>query len=161
MADFIFESGIQFVADNTFRIEASTAYKGLGGGIKTVEFVRRKDNALMFVEAKKTFPNPAYNGEQFETQSTEIADKFIHSLNLYAAIALGVQSDEISVTNNATDKNTTIVFVLVIRNHKIEWCKQVRKKLLMIINECAYFRKIWHPELFVINYDMAIKYGLA
>jgi hypothetical protein len=54
MANAIIESGMPFIADNTFRIEESAAYRALGDGIKSVEFVRRKDEALMFIEAKTT-----------------------------------------------------------------------------------------------------------
>ena len=34
------QSGMDFIADNTFHIEESDLYKNAGDGIKSVEFVR-------------------------------------------------------------------------------------------------------------------------
>jgi hypothetical protein len=104
MNNAIIESGMSFITDNTFHIEKSTAYTALGEGIKSVEFVRRKDKALMFVEAKATFANPSNNGQNFDDETNEITDKFIHSLNLYAAIAMGLYTEDITPTQNLPSK---------------------------------------------------------
>ena len=55
----IIESGMHFIAENSFYIEKSNIYTKLGEGIKSIEFVRVIDNKLLFVEAKSTFPNPS------------------------------------------------------------------------------------------------------
>jgi hypothetical protein len=78
MADTIVESGTPFIADNTFHIEQSAAYKDLGSGIKSVEFVRRKNETLLLVEAKRSFPNPSSGEERFEFASEDVAEKFVH-----------------------------------------------------------------------------------
>ncbi|MDR1532706.1 MAG: hypothetical protein LBS62_11105 [Clostridiales bacterium] len=161
MADVIVESGMRFIAADTFHIEKSAAYMGLGSGIKSVEFVRRKNETLLFAEAKTTFPNPDKSEERFDAASGDIADKFVHSLNLYASIALGLRPDDISATDNLSDKNAAITLVLVIREHKPEWCEQVKCKLTLLLNRCAYFRKIWRPKVYVLNYDDAVKRGIA
>ena len=161
MTDVIVESGIPFVAENVFHIENTAAYKNLGSGIKSVEFVRRKNEVLVFVEAKTTFPNPNNSETKFNIASADIADKFIHSLNLFASIILGLYTDDISATDNLSSKSTTITFILVIREHMTEWCEQVKDKLTLLLNDCTYFREIWRPKVYVINYATAVKFGLA
>ena len=37
------QSGMDFIADNTFHIEESTIYTNIGDSIKTVEFIRTKE----------------------------------------------------------------------------------------------------------------------
>jgi hypothetical protein len=161
MTDTIVESGMPFICDNTFYIEKSAAYTDLGSGIKSVEFVRRKNETLFFVEAKTTFPNPSADEKNFSAESSDVADKFVHSLNLYASIALGLRSGDISATDNLSHKDTTVMFVLVIREHEANWCKSVKKKLAMLLKDRTYFRKIWRPKVDVINHASAIKYGLV
>jgi hypothetical protein len=166
MSHQIVESGIPFVAVNSFRIEQwnnehKMAYKNLRDGIKSVEFVRRKDNALVFVEAKKTFSNENDGEEKFDRASKEIVDKFLHSLNLYASIALGLYPGDISETDNLSGKSAVVIFVLVIRDHRTDRCKEVRKKLNLLLNQHTYIRKIWRPSVYVINYSTAVKRGLA
>jgi hypothetical protein len=155
------ESDMSFVADNVFRIEKSAAYMALGDGIKSVEFVRRKDEKLLFVEAKSTFPNPDKSEERFDGAADDIAAKFVHSLNLYASIVLDVYIEDTSALSNSSGKNSVITLVLVIREHKTEWCVRVKKKLELLLNKTAYFREIWRPKVFVINYASAIKFGIA
>jgi hypothetical protein len=157
----IVESDMLFIADNAFHIEQSAAYKTLGDGIKSVEFVRLKGEKLLFVEAKSTFPNPNHSGELFDSTADDIAEKFVHSLNLYASIALDVYTADTSALSNSSGKNSVITLVLVIREHKTEWCVQVKKKLELLLNKTAYFREIWRPKVLVINYDLAIKFGIA
>jgi hypothetical protein len=74
MADTIVESGMPLITKNAFHIEGSAAYRKLGSGIKSVEFVRRTSEALMFVEAKTTFPNPSQSAEQFDSAAGDILE---------------------------------------------------------------------------------------
>lgn len=161
MNDSILESGMLFNTDNTFHIEKTSAYTDLGSGIKSVEFIRRKDKALLFVEAKTSFPNPSNSEKRFDSESEDIADKFIHSLNLYASIALGLRTEDISAASNATEVNTEVKLVLVIREHETGWCSKVKKKIALLLNKTEYFREIWRPQVIVINHDTAIEFGLA
>jgi hypothetical protein len=161
MANPIIESGMPFIADNAFHIENSAAYITLGCGIKSVEFVRRKNEFLMFVEAKSTFPNPNKSEERFDGAADDIAEKFVHSVNLYASITLDVYTEDTSALSNSSCKNSAITLVLVIRDHKTEWCKRVKNKLDLLLNQSAYFREIWRPKVFVINYASAIEFGIA
>ncbi len=157
----ISESGMLFNTNSTFYIEKSPSYTDLGSGIKSVEFIRRKDKALLFIEAKTSFPNPSNNEERFSSESKDITEKFIHSLNLYASIALGLRAEDISATKNVNEVNTEVKLVLVIREHEMVWCKKVQKKIALLLNKDAYFREIWRPQVIVINHNTAIELGLA
>jgi hypothetical protein len=76
MLSVIKESGMHFIADNSFHIERSPLYTQIINDVKTVEFIRIKDNNLLFVEAKTTFPKPAMpsNGSKnrFESEISDI-----------------------------------------------------------------------------------------
>jgi hypothetical protein len=160
-------SKMPLIIDDAFLIEVSESYKNHSEGLRSVEFIRRKENNLVLVEAKETFANPS-NTEikdrqktAFQIDSDEVTEKFLHSLTLFASIALGVKSEDISVVNNKTSELTEIKLVLIIKNHQIDWCKPIKKKLSSLIDEHFYFREIWRPEIYVINYNTAKKYGLA
>jgi hypothetical protein len=161
MAEYIIEeSGMHFIADNVFHIEKSALYAHIGKGVKSVEFVHIKDTKLMFVEAKTTLPNPENSSspEKYNEEIADICDKFIHSLNLYSSVKTGVAEEELPDVFNAQDK-IQLVFVLVIRNHKIEWCRPIQMELLQKLP--SYLKKIWKPKVYVINYDTAIERQIA
>ena len=84
-------------------IEESAAYASIGGCVKSVEFIRAIDDKLVFVEAKTTFPNPdnpsAGNDERFQAEINYVCDKFIHSLNLYSSIRVGVNEETLADVN--------------------------------------------------------------
>jgi hypothetical protein len=158
--NIIEESGMRFIADNVFHIEKSELYARIDEGVKSVEFIRIKDTKLMFVEAKTTLPNPQNpsSSEKYNGEIADICDKFIHSLNLYASVKAGVAAEILLDVFNTQDK-VRLVFVLVIKEHKIEWCRPVKTKLLQELP--LYLKKIWKPEVYVINYDTAIERQIA
>jgi len=162
MADVITESGMGFITDNAFYIERSRLYKSLGDGVRSVEFVRCIDDMLLFVEAKTTFPNPDNPSEEnlarFQTEIEDICDKFIHSLNLFSSIKIGIAEDSFSGDLVLPEK-ASLKFVLVIKNHEIKWCKNIKKALYDAMP--LYLKMIWKPDIFVINHKGAISYNLA
>jgi hypothetical protein len=163
MTDYIKESGMYFISDNSFHIEKSPLYTNIGKGVKSVEFIRIKDTKLVFVEAKTTFPNPqnsslSGNLVKYNEEIADIRNKLIHSLNLYSSVKAGVAEEKLPDAFNAQDK-IQIVFVLVIKKHKIGWCKPIKTKLLQELP--SYLKKIWKPEVYVINSDGAVKWQLA
>jgi len=162
MDNVITESGMEFVAENTFYIEKSELYLGLGEGVKSVEFIRIKERKLLFVEAKTTFPNPNNPGVEnlarYHAEIDDIREKFIHSLNLLSSIEVGVAQSEFD-SDFALPMKATLVFYLVIGNHKTEWCKDVEKTLMAAFP--AYIMKIWKPVIYVINREIAIKRELV
>jgi hypothetical protein len=158
MADTIKESGMDFVTDNTFHIEKSPQYALINDNIKSVEFVRVKDNKLLFVEAKTTFANPqnpvSGNRQKFENEIAEICEKFIHSLNLYSSIDVGITADKFPTGYTPADK-VVLVFVLVVKNHKLEWCAPIKTGLLEKLP--LYIKKIWKPAVVVMNSEKAVE----
>ena len=162
MADVITESNMGFITDNAFYIEKSKLYTDLGEGVRSVEFVRVKNNNLLFVEARETFPNPENpidaNLNRYNSQIEEICEKFVHSLNLFSSAKVGIANERLPDGLSLPTKSS-LVFVFVIKNHKSKWCKPIRKKLISILPE--YLNKIWNPTVYVINHETVIKRGLA
>jgi hypothetical protein len=161
MSDTITESGMEFIANNAFHIEKSLVYTRLGDRIKSVEFVRAKDNKLLFVEAKSSFPNPNNPTpnpdkgnktcrELFHEEILDICDKFTHSLNLYSAVDVGITDDGFPPDYKPSDK-VSLVFILVINGFDKSWCDEIEMALTNQMRESICMSKIWKPEVFVIN----------
>jgi hypothetical protein len=161
MSDVITESGMDFVADNTFHIEKSSLYIQIGSGVRSVEFVRAKGDKLLFVEAKSSFANPnnpdANNYAKFQSAVEEICEKFLHSLNMYASVKVGTAKVPFPdcFQPPATVKLT---FVLVVKEHEHEWCTQISESLQEALP--IYLKKIWRPAVYVINQETAKKWHL-
>ena len=162
MVNVITESGMDFIADNSFRIEKSPLYTDLGDGIRSVEFIRAKDDNVIFVEAKTTFPNPnnpsAENYVKFQSEINEICEKFIHSLNLFSSVKVGVRDAQLPPDFSPPDK-VTLVFVLVVKTHELGWCRNIEAALIKVLP--SYLHRIWKPTVRVINHKAAIKFNLA
>ena len=127
-------------------------------GIRSVEFVRIKDDKLLFIEARASVAHPDDSPEPFSKQVNEIYEKFLHSLNLFSSIKVGIIDESLPTPFNSESK-LSLVFVLVIRDHKPDWCRKVKAEL----NQCLpkHLVKIWRPEVMVINYEKARKYDLV
>jgi len=115
------QSGMDFIAENSFYIEESDAYKKHHkvNGIRSVEFIRVKGNTIYFIEAKPSFPNPNNpyedNKKKFDDAVCEICEKFIHSLNLYSSIEVGV-TEVCYPTDFVRPKKASLTFLLVMNN---------------------------------------------
>jgi hypothetical protein len=166
MSKTITESGLNFIADNAFHIEKSPAYIRLGDSVKSVELIRAKENKLLFIEAKSSFPNPnnltpnsikrnKTGAELFQEEISDICDKFTHSLNLYSAINVGVIADGFPPDFNPSDK-VSLIFILVITGFEQTWCDEIQKALTIQIRNTACMSKIWKPEIAVMNDKTAI-----
>jgi hypothetical protein len=170
MSKTIIESGMEFIADNTFHIERSPLYTSLGGGVKSVEFIRAIENKLLFIEAKSSFPNPdslktipreggKTGKELFHEAVKDICDKYTHSLNLYAAIATGVTEDGFPPDYAPGDK-VSLLFILVIKGFEKSWCAGVERALTNQMRNSVWMSKIWRPNIVVINEKVAVERGL-
>jgi hypothetical protein len=147
---------MNFIAntDDTYHIEKSSAYSGVGNGVKTVEFVRRmKDDRLWLVEAKAVFPDEDDKSKRGEWIKA-VCDKFLHSLNLYCAVKLNVVTDTLP---SAFDDNN-VLFVLVIREQPLDKCEKVQEVLR---DRLLPYLRIWKTNILVINYDKAKEYRLV
>jgi len=154
------QSGMDFIADNSFHIEEADIFRKIGDGIRSVEFIRVKGDMLLFVEAKTSFPNPnnpdADNKARFQSEIDEICEKFIHSLNLFSSIEVGVAKDGYP-DEFVKPKKLSLVFLLVIKNHEFKWCRPIKGKLEAELPH--YIKKIWKPTVYVINQKVATEQG--
>ena len=160
----------KFDETDLFHIENSKIYKALGSGIKTVEFVLKYDeNSIVFLEAKKSCPNPANRNEskekeqKFEEYYSSITEKFIASLQIYLAAILDKfqNSEEVGDRLRTVNsmKDIQLKFILVVKNAEdITWLAgplaELKARLLQI-------RKIWGVEIAVLNEELAGEYKLT
>lgn len=166
----IIESGMEFVTDNIFHIEKSSEYTNLGEGVKSVEFIRSVDNNLFFIEAKSSFPNPnnvtpnsdkehKTGTELFNEAVSDICEKFMHSLNLYSAIDVGVVGSGFPEDYHPAD-NVKLSLFLIINGFDISWCDEIEKTLKEKMRKSLCIAKIWKPKFYVINDKIAAKRNL-
>jgi len=162
MASVITESDMDFIAENTFHIEKSKLYTNLGEGVRSVEFVRVKNDNLLFVEAKTTFPNPdnpsVDNSARFQSEIDDVCDKFIHSLNLFSSVKVGLAEDVFDSSFVLPEK-VSLVFILVIKTHEFKWCNKIKGTLMATLP--LYLKRIWKPKVYVINQEVAAKLNLV
>lgn len=152
----------EFREEDIFQIENSKLQKSLGNGIKTVEFiVSVKDNELYFIEAKSSSPQLRIdNKEKFDTFVTEIAEKFIHSFNMYlsAIMKRNIYEEIPSKFFNIDKSIANFKFILIIKNHEIEWLSPIKdainKKLLD-------HTQIWKSNIVLLNETLAKEYNIV
>lgn len=160
MSKTITESEMSFVADNAFHIEESPQYSQLKGAVRSVEFVRAMEDKLIFVEARSSFPKRGEADEKmsdsFQEEVSEICEKFVHSLNLYSSIDMGIAEEGFPVGFNSADK-VSLVFVLVINGFEHDWCNPITQALENNLRKSRCIAHIWKPEIFVINDKTAVK----
>jgi len=152
-------SNMEFISVDAYLIEDSPVYEKLrDNGIRSVEFVRIKDNKMLFIEAKTTLANPDSSPNPYKKEIEEIYEKFIHSLSLLSAIEVGVIKEILPSAFNAHNK-LSLIFILVIRNHRGEWCRPIKREIEQRLP--IELKKIWQPTVLVINYEMAKKLQLV
>ena len=156
------QSGMDFISDNTFHIEKSALYSKIGENIKSVEFIRIKYKELLFVEAKTTFPNPDNSSEEnlkrLQAEINDICSKYIHSLNLFSSIKAHVNEEEFAADFVLSEK-VSLVFTLVVKNHEPLWCRKLKPIVIAALS--VYLKRIWKPEVRIMNYVSAIRESLA
>ena len=162
MNDVITESEMDFISDNTFMIEKSTLYTSLGEGIKSVEFIRIKDDNLLFIEARKTFPDPNNpdpgNITSFHSQIDDMCVKFVHSLNLFSSVIVRV-AENVLAEDFVLPEKTSLAFTLVLKDHDLKGCRRIKAQVYASLP--PYLKTIWKPSVYVINHQTAINRDLA
>ena len=151
-------SDMEFVSNNTFVVEDSPTLKNAGEKVRTVEFIRRKENKLLFIEAKSTFANPNNSPIPYGEEISKVCEKFVHSLNLLSSIKVGVANETLPQEFDY-ESLVTVSFVLVIRNHEKAWCRPIKNGLEQSLP--LHIKKIWKPAVLVINYETARTYDLV
>ena len=168
------ESGAVFGPFNEadlFHIEKSEILRKLGDKIKTVEFVvvRNDNQALVFVEAKKSCPNSAHRydsrerKQKYEKYFTDIVQKIEDSIRVTLAGILGRYGISREVGQNMQGLRALgkrpLQFVLVLTDPKVkdDWLPspkaELERRLLSI-------RKTWGLEVIVMNRELAETYHL-
>ena len=162
MYDVITESEMDFISNNAFRIEKSALYTSLGKGIKSVEFIRVKEDNLLFIEARTSFPDPNNptpgNVTSFHSQIDDVCEKFVHSLNLFSSVIIRVAENSLP-ESFALPEKTSLVFTLVLKNHDLKGCRRIKAQVYTSLP--SYLKEIWKPTVYVINHQTAINRNLA
>lgn len=128
-----------------FRIEESEQYtkKLRQQGVRCCEFILLRSNKLLFIEAKKSYPDPingiTKNKEQYYKDIKEIVEKMRHSLDLYANILLNRYTQDRISEEMKNIKNIQIRLVLVIKNADKSWIIPLQEK----------FRKELYPDMHI------------
>lgn len=162
MSVIIPESGMRFGEydeGQVFQLEKSRQYseKLMPNGIKSCEFILRRNNKLYFVEAKKSCPKQIVAGsteekvEKYKEYVHEIALKMRHSLTLYANILLERYSIE-GVPKLLKEKNLSdleIRLVLVVKNAEKEWLEPFQDVFRKMLRDELRIWKI--PNFIIIN----------
>jgi hypothetical protein len=171
MAELIKESEMlfgEYEINDLFRIETSKIYEELGSGVKTVEFILKQKNMILFLEAKKSCPNAANKNdsdkkmEDFEEFYSSVTEKFVDSLQIFLAYLTERYPDTSEVGTNLvkqkTLKDINLRFVLVITNAELGWLAGPKA---ILEERLIKYRRIWNVEVAVLNSDLAREYKLV
>lgn len=163
------ESGMKFGEyedEQVFQLEKSSQYsqKLRMNGVKSCEFILRKDNKLYFVEAKKSCPrkitadSSKEKTEKYKEYIRDIKLKMRHSLMLYANILLERYETD-NIPKPLREKNLSdmeIRLVLVVKDAEKEWLIPFQD---VFRNALQDELKIWKiPGVIIINEATARKY---
>ena len=153
----------EFPPEALFHIEKCPQYQGrlMKNGVKSCEFILKRDKTLLFVEAKKSCPNqitaesPQEKKKKYEEFIDDITGKMRHSLATYASILLRRQKqDQVPDALKTPDlSGLELKLVLVVKNAEMEWLIPLRDKLQ---KEMRCDLRIWDcSQFFVINEETA------
>jgi hypothetical protein len=98
--------------------------------------------------------------ENFDSAVKDVCDKFIHSLNLYASIAIGVSEQQLPEDFEPVTK-VSLKLVLIISSDGNgsdfcqEWCSPIKKALTDQLKKSDCIAKIWKPDVLAINRENA------
>lgn len=146
-----------FPEENVFRIENSNAYmrRLRPNGVKSCEFLLRKESKLLFVEAKKTCPKQLESGSsdeqirKYNEYIQEITQKMRDSINLYTSMLLHRNGDDelSSPLKLESLENIDLILVLVVKNSQKEWLAPFSDKLTNVLRSEM---RIWGIRSFLL-----------
>jgi hypothetical protein len=155
-------SGMIFLCDKsyTFFIEDTGFYRKnfKMNRIRTVEFIRFRNNEIQFIEAKSKINHYV----EFESNIKEISEKFIHSLNMLAAIFMktvllnGKGNDCLPKKINSLKTPFNITFIVIDRTEDdLEQLSQIQETITEQIP--TFIKTIWKPTILVLNAELALE----
>jgi hypothetical protein len=132
------ESGMNFILDNySYIMEDDIFYQKMSSkfGTKDVDFIIKRGNKLLLIEAKRSSP------QELENYIAEIVVKFIDSLFIFTGIILNRKNTHSSIITQEMNKlnhlKGSIQLVLIIKNADELHLRPIRdllqKKLRKII----------------------------
>ena len=160
---YIRESGVcfgPFPPDCLFYMEKSLAFRNLGPGYSTVEFLfADAGKNFFFVEAKSSSPRPQKDSVDFDDFINKVAVKFQDSYQLFLAGALVRRNLEdagleIQQFQAASAK---IKFLLVIPGHRKAWLAPLQDALKQRLYKTIH---MWNIDVAVLNEELARDYDL-
>lgn len=133
-----YESEMNFILDNnSYIMEDDTFYEKMSSkfGTKDVDFIIKRENKLLFIEAKTSSPMNLNN------YTNDIVVKFIDSLYIFTGIILNRKNTQSTIITNEMNRISHIKgsmqLVLIIKNaeksHLIPIRDLLQKKLRKII----------------------------
>ena len=153
---------------HVFHIEESPQYTAINrDGVKCCEFLLKKEQKILFVEAKKSCPNhnaredSEYNSMKYYDYISEIAEKMRHSLDLYASILLNRQTQNgVSEDMLETDlSGYELILILVVKTAEKEW---LYPYIDIFKEKLRPEMQVWNIKSFlVINEETARSKGLV
>jgi hypothetical protein len=167
MAVFV-ESGMIFDLpdENVFLIERSEFVKHRQG-LSSVECVCLKGKRLLLIEAKSSFPR-AENNEAYSANINEIAEKFIHSFEVFLShiakvnLLIPEAPDKSSkwLANYDFSKRKPIVFVLIVNCTKIN--KNDMPTMIGAIQDrlsrrLKWHKGVWNTDFIALDHESAIE----
>ena len=164
------ESGMCFgpyTHDKVFRIEESSIYKSLEGGVKIAEFlllrsIEGKKPLLCVVEAKQSSPKP--ENSNFNGFIEDISEKMVNSFSLGWALRLKRHPNADSELPKQFQKldlsEVDVRFVLVIKGHKNEWLGPLQEAIERTLRSTTKTWGLGSNPVAVMNERLAKKHQL-
>jgi len=127
------ESGMNFILDNySYVMEDDKFYEKMSSkfGTKDVDFIIKRGNKLLFVEAKTSSPQEP---KDYEDYITEIVGKFIDSLFIFTGIVLNRKNTQSSIItpemNKVSHLKGSMQLVLIIKEAEKLHLRPIRDSL--------------------------------
>lgn len=124
------ESGMNFILDNySYVMEDDTFYRKMSSkfGTKDVDFIIKRKNKLLFVEAKTSSP------QELEDYIADIVVKFIDSLFIFTGIVLNRKNTQSTIITSEMNKIShlkgSMQLVLIIKNAEELHLRPIRDSL--------------------------------
>ena len=158
---YVLESGMRFIYDeyHTFMIEKYVQEKKFQC-VKTVEFIKKQKNLLIFVEAKTSAPKPG--SKEYENFVCDIVTKAEDSLLVF--LRLFFEQDRAVLKNAFLDgkmRDTQFCFILVVRDHKCAWLDPLTNHLRKTMRHIFNAWRWGNVPLLILNKKMAVEKGLV